>query len=70
MRTRRGFLRSIVGASVMVPVAPEAVSTPTIEQCRKDAGKLAELMQITCGGQWRVSVDQNLEFILVQKVLT
>jgi hypothetical protein len=54
----------------MVPVAPEAVSTPTIEQCRKDAGKLAELMQITCGGQWRVSVDQNLEFILVQKVLT
>lgn len=70
MRTRRGFLRSIVGASVMVPVAADAERAPTVDQCRKDAGKLAELMQITCGGQWRVSVDQNLEFVLVQKVLT
>lgn len=69
MRTRRGFIRSLVGASVMMPVASDAEGAPTVEQCRKGAGELAELMQRTCGGQWRVSVDQNLEFVLVQKVL-
>ena len=69
MRTRRGFLRSLVGASVMVPATSKATSAPTIDQCHEDAGRLAELMKLTCGGQWRVSLDRNLEFILVQKVL-
>lgn len=69
MTTRREILCAI-GA---VAAAIQATSTVKAElnlNCQEEAGKLAELMQITCGGQWRVSVDQNLEFILVQKVLT
>lgn len=69
MKNRREFLRSIASASVMVPAVSGAANVPTTDRFRHDAEKLAELMQVTCGGQWRVSVDQNMEFILVQKVL-
>lgn len=70
MRTRREVLRSIAGASALLPIRSEDSIKPTVEQCRQEAGRLAELMQNTCGGQWRVSVDRNFEFVLVQKILT
>lgn len=69
MKTRREVLRSIAGASIAAPAASVQASLSTVDACRAEAGRLAELMQITCGGQWRVSVDRNLEFVLVQKVL-
>lgn len=69
MITRREVMRSIAGASVIMPVAAEAHPSPTIDGYEQEAHRLAELMRDACGRQWRVSVDQNLEFILVQKVL-
>ena len=69
MTTRREILCAIGAVAAAIP-ATSTVKEELNLNYQEEAGKLAELMQITCGGQWRVSVDQNLEFILVQKVLT
>lgn len=69
MKTRREILYAIGAVSAAIPSTSDAKPEDKPD-CREEAGKLAELMRTTCGGQWRVSVDQNLEFILVQKVLT
>ncbi|MDV4166225.1 hypothetical protein R1538_34815 [Rhizobium leguminosarum] len=41
----------------------------TREVCLKEAGQLSETMRKLAGGQWRVTVDKDLEFVLVSKVL-
>lgn len=63
-------MRSIACGAVFsaAPSAKPADPKP-IEVCRKEAGQLAEAMQTLCGGQWRVSVDKDLEFVLISKVL-
>lgn len=70
MHTRRNVIRSIAVGAVLSS-APQAKPNPprTIEICRKEAGQLAEAMQAICGGQWRVSVDKNFEFVLISKIL-
>lgn len=69
MQTRREVLKSIAVASVVCPITSEAKQQAGHEPIRIEASALADLMQKTCGGQWRVSVDKDLEFVLVQKVL-
>lgn len=70
MKTRREIMISFAGASIAGAASQvSAESSPTIEICRQRAGQLAEAMEEICGGQWRVSVDKNLEFILISKVL-
>jgi len=63
MRTRRDVIRSLAaGAAVIYPLQVQAVPPKTVELCRRKAGDLA-------GGQWRVSVDDKLEFVLIARVL-
>lgn len=69
MHTRRNIMLSIAGGTAL-SVAPTKMAAPKpIEICRKEAGQLAEVMQKLCGGHWKVSVDRNLEFVLISKVL-
>lgn len=69
-QTRRDVIRSFaVGAAVAYPVEVSAITPRTIELCRRQAGELAEAMSDIAGGQWRVSVDEKLEFILISRVL-
>jgi len=70
MQTRREIIRTIatgVAASTVVKSA-SAQSSPQ-EVCLKEAGQLSETMRRLAGGQWRVTVDKNLEFVLVSKIL-
>lgn len=70
MHTRRNVIQTIaLGAVFSTSLPAKPTSASTIELCRKDAGHLAEAMQKLCGGQWRVSVDQKLEFVLISRVL-
>lgn len=69
MKTRREILCTIAGSSVIYPSASKTAKSENSEKLRTEATKLADLMQKACGGHWRVSVDKNLEFVLVQKVL-
>lgn len=57
------------GVAVSTVIKPNAPQAKTIELCRSEAGQLAESMRQIAGGQWRVTVDQRLEFILISKVL-
>jgi hypothetical protein len=50
-------------------VKPSISQAKTIEICRVEAGQLADTMKQLAGGQWRVTVDERLEFILISKVL-
>lgn len=69
MHTRRNIMLSIAGGTVLSVAPTKMAATKPIEICRKEAGQIAETMQKLCGGQWRVSVDRNLEFVLISKVL-
>lgn len=70
MQTRREVIRSIAtGIAASAVVKPDAGQASTIEVCLIEAGQLSETMRKIAGGQWRVTVDQNLEFVLVSKVL-
>ena len=70
MRTRRDVIRSLAaGAAVIYPLQVQAVPPKTIDLCRRKASELAETMQQLVGGQWRVSVDEKLEFVLISRVL-
>jgi hypothetical protein len=70
MRTRREIIRSVAaGAAVIYPLPAQTIQPKTIDLCRRQAGDLADTMAILAGGQWRVSVDEKLEFVLITKVL-
>lgn len=70
MQTRREMIKSIAsGVAASALVKPEASKAKTFEVCRSEAGQLAESMKQIAGGQWRVTVDQRLEFILISRVL-
>lgn len=70
MQTRREIIRTIAtGVAASALVKPEASKAKTIELCRLEAGQLAESMRQIAGGQWRVTVDKSLEFVLISKVL-
>lgn len=69
MQTRREVIRSFaVGAAVVYPMDVQATRPRTIDICRR-ASELADIMAEATGGQWRVSVDEKLEFILISKVV-
>jgi hypothetical protein len=71
MQTRREIIRTLAaGVAVSALTKPEAAQcSPSREVCLKEAGQLAETMRKLAGGQWRVTVDKDLEFVLVSKVL-
>jgi hypothetical protein len=63
-------MRSLaVGAVAIYPVEVPAVPPSTVESCRRRASDLALAMAEVSGGQWRVSVDEKMEFILISRVL-
>lgn len=62
-------MRSLaMGAAAIYPIEAPA-ATPTMDACRKRASDLALAMAEVSGGQWRVSVDEKMEFILISRVL-
>jgi len=70
MQTRREMINSIAtGVAVVAIMKPEASQAKTFELCLSEAGKLAESMRELAGGQWRVTVDKRMEFVLISKVL-
>jgi len=70
MQTRREVIRSIAtGMAASTVIRPVQSKAATVEICLKEAGQLSETMQKLAGGQWRVTVDKNLEFVLVSKIL-
>lgn len=70
MQTRREVIRSIAtGVAASAIVKPVAAQPSTMEVCLVEAGQLSETMRKLAGGQWRVTVDKNLEFVLVSKIL-
>lgn len=75
---RRDMIRSLAAAVTLAPATTHAVAHTgiphkptknTLALCRRGAGELAEAMTDLVGGQWRVSVDKDLEFILISKVV-
>ena len=63
-------MRSLaVGAAAIYPMEVPAKPVSSMELCRRRASELAEAMAEVSGGQWRVSVDEKMEFILISKVL-
>jgi hypothetical protein len=66
MKSRREVIRSIAFAAVAYPTIVNA-KTPTDEECRASAAKLAMDMKACKGGEWRVSFDKKSEFILISK---
>jgi hypothetical protein len=70
MQTRREMIRTLAtGVAASAIVKPEAAQSSPREICLKEAGQLSETMRKMAGGQWRVTVDKDLEFVLVSKVL-
>jgi hypothetical protein len=70
MQTRRDVIRSLAaGAAVAYPIAVSSAPVRSIELCRMRAGELADAMSAIEGGQWRVSIDEKMEFILISRVL-
>ncbi|QIG76674.1 hypothetical protein EVC28_050 [Rhizobium phage RHph_I1_23] len=71
VQTRREMMKSLATGVAVAAVAKPTASqqAKTIELCRHEAGQLADTMKQIAGGQWRVTVDQRLEFILISKVL-
>lgn len=70
MQTRREMIRSITtGIAASAVVKPAIASPSTMEVCLNEAGQMSETMRKIAGGQWRVTVDKNLEFVLVSKIL-
>ena len=70
MQTRREMIKSLTtGVAASAVLKPSPSQAKTIELCRVEAGQLAETMRQITGGQWRVTVDQRLEFVLISKVL-
>jgi hypothetical protein len=66
MKSRREIIRSMAIAAVACPAIANA-KTPTDEECRKSAAKLAQDMKACKGGEWRVSFDSKGDFILISK---
>jgi len=63
-------MRSLaVGAAAIYPVEVSSAPPSTMESCRRRASDLALAMAEVSGGQWRVSVDDKMEFILISRVL-
>lgn len=63
-------MRSLaVGAAAIYPIEAPAKPPISVDQCRRKADDLADAMTELSGGQWRVSVDEKLEFILISRVL-
>jgi len=70
MQTRRAIIRTLTtGVAATALIRPAAAQLSTREVCLKEAGQLSETMRKLAGGQWRVTVDKDLEFVLVSKVL-
>jgi hypothetical protein len=70
MQTRRAIIRTLTtGVAATAIIRPAAAQPSTREVCLKEAGQLSETMRKLAGGQWRVTVDKNLEFVLVSKIL-
>lgn len=70
MRTRREVICSLAaGAAVIYPAYGIEIPPKKIEVCRKKASDLADAMAEMAGGQWRVSVDEKMEFVLISRVL-
>jgi len=70
MHTRREIIKTVAtGAAVTAIIKPEISQANNLETSRHEAGRLAENMRRIVGGQWRVTIDQRLEFILISKVL-
>lgn len=70
MQTRREIIRTLTtGVAATAIIRPAAAQSSTLEVCLKEAGQLSETMRKLAGGQWRVTVDKNLEFVLVSKIL-
>lgn len=70
MQTRREVIRSITtGIAVTAIVKPTVSQAASMEICLKEAGQLSETMRKLAGGQWRVTVDKNIEFVLISKIL-
>jgi cytochrome c556 len=69
MQTRREIIRTLTAGVAASAIRPAEAQPSTREVCLKEAGQLAETMRKLAGGQWRVTVDKNLEFVLVSKIL-
>lgn len=70
MQTRREIIRTLAtGVAASAIAKPAAAQCSPREVCLKEAGQLSETMRKLAGGQWRVTVDKNLEFVLVSKIL-
>lgn len=68
MKTRRDFM-TCAAAGPFVFNSTGENTKPQVVCFMEQASKLAETMEKCSGGQWLVSVDERLEFILVRKVL-
>lgn len=70
MQTRREVIRAITtGVAASAVMKPATAQSASMELCLTEAGQLSETMRKLAGGQWRVTVDKNLEFVLVSKIL-
>jgi hypothetical protein len=69
MKSRREVIRSIAFAAMAYPTIVNA-KTPTDEECRATAAKLALAMKACKGGEWKVSFDKKGDFVLISKKLS
>jgi len=70
MRTRRDVIRSLAaGVAVVYPMQVQAAPPKALDQCRRKAVDLAETLSEVAGGDWRVSFDDELEFVLISRVI-
>jgi len=70
MPTRRELIRTIAGGAAASTISlPRISQAKTLDMCRREASNLAITMRQLTGGQWRVTVDKDLEFVLISKVL-
>jgi hypothetical protein len=69
MQTRREIIRTLTAGVAASAIGPAGAKSSPREVCLKEAGQLADTMRKLAGGQWRVTVDKDLEFVLVSKIL-
>jgi hypothetical protein len=69
MQTRREMIKTLATGVAASAIKPAAAQCSSREVCLREAGQLADTMRKLAGGQWRVTVDKNLEFVLVSKIL-
>lgn len=68
---RRDFISLASVAIVAGPsILPAPVRAKDIEDlCEYHAKRLSEALQCRHGGKWRISIDKNVEFVLISKIL-